>query len=110
MRQYCPRHLICKFSAMRTPFDPLHFLTFELDLDLNLDSQGNIVCDDVWRLTAEKQKQARNVLRIYDRLLRLQLDAPSEKMRPSVRKLLAQGKIEIRNGQFVLPESHELHL
>ncbi|WP_232300448.1 hypothetical protein [Desulfonatronovibrio magnus] len=55
----------------------------------------------MWSLQLHQQKKAKAVLRTYDQLLRLQLDAPNKKMRPSVRKLLAQGKIEIRDGQYL---------
>ncbi len=86
---------------MRTPFDPLSYLE-SLDLDLSLDSSGNVVADGMWSLEPHQKKKARAVLQTYDKLLRLQLNAPSESMRPSVRKLLAQGKVEIRGGQYVL--------
>ena len=55
-------------------------------------------------LLPHQHKQAKAVLKTYDKLLRLQLAAPSKRMRPSVRKLLAQGKIEIRSGQYVLSD------
>jgi hypothetical protein len=38
----------------------------------------------------------------YDKLLRMQLDAPMREQRPSVNKLLAQGKIVIRNGKYTM--------
>jgi hypothetical protein len=85
---------------MRTPFDPLSYLE-SLYLDLFLDPSGNVVAEGMWSLEPHQKKKAKTILRIYDKLLRLQLDAPSESMRPSVRKLLAQGKIEIRDGQYV---------
>ena len=87
---------------MHTPFDPLQLLTAELGLDLHLDPKDNIVCKDIWRLPPHQQKQAKAVLRIYNKLLRMQLDVPSESVRSSVRKLLAQGKIEIKSEQYVL--------
>ncbi len=86
---------------MRSPFDPLLFLESEYRLDLSLDSSGNVVVKGMWSLQLHQHKKARAILKTYDRLLKLQLDAPSERMRPSVRKLLAQGKIEIRGGQYV---------
>ena len=87
---------------MRSPFDPLQYLQSELRLDLNLDSKGNIVVEGMWQLHPHQKKNANHILKLYGKLLLLQLDAPSKRMRPSVRKLMAQGKIEIRNGQYVL--------
>ncbi len=85
---------------MRTPFDPLSYLE-SLYLDLSLDPSGNVIAKGMWSLEPHQKKKAQAVLQTYDKLLRLQLDAPSESMRPSVRKLLAQGKIEVRDGQYV---------
>lgn len=86
---------------MHTPFDPLRFLQVEYSLELSLDSSGNIVADGMRSLYPHQKNKAKAVLSTYGKLLRLQLDAPSRSMRPSVRKLLAQGKIEIRGGQYV---------
>ncbi len=86
---------------MHPLFDPLQFLQSQYRLDLSLDSRGNIVVKGMWSLHPHQKKKAKAVLRIYDKLLRLQLNAPSESMRPSVRKLLAQGKIEIRDGIYL---------
>ena len=94
---------------MRTPFDQLKLL-HSMRLDVELDSKGQITVHGMRFLEPDKAQQARNVLQIYDKLLRMQLDAPSKTMRPSVRKLLALGKVEIRGGIYVLPESHGLHL
>jgi len=58
------------------------------------------VLDGLAALPEEKQRQARNVVRAYPRLLELQLDAPKRELRPSVRKLMAQGKVEIVNGRY----------
>ena len=88
---------------MRTPFDPLYYLISEFHLAIDLDSKGRIVAKDMWSLLPHQQKKANAVLKTYDKLLRLQLDAPSSPMRPSVRKLLAQGKIEIRGGEYYCP-------
>ena len=88
---------------MRTPFDPLKFLQ-SLRLDIELDSKGQITVHGMRFLEPHKAKQARNVLKVYDKLLRMQLDAPSKTMRPSVRKLLALGKVEIKEGQYVIPQ------
>jgi hypothetical protein len=86
---------------MHPLFDPLQFLQTQYRLDLSLDSRGNIVVKGIWSLHPHQKKKAEAILKIYDKLLRLQLNAPSKNMRPSVRKLLAQGKIEIREGQYV---------
>ncbi len=86
---------------MHIPFDPLQFLEFEMRLDLDLDSNGQIKVKHMWSLEPPQKKKARAVLKTYDKLLRLQLDAPSKKMRPSVRKLLAQGEIEIRDEIYL---------
>ena len=86
---------------MRTPFDPLQYLEYELRLDLSLDSQGGIVVKGMWSLHPHQNQKVQVILKTYDKLLRLQLDAPSRKIRPSVRKLLAQGKIAIRDGQYI---------
>lgn len=91
---------------MRAPFDPLQFLRSEYRLDLCLDSKGNIVVKGMWSLHPHQHKKARAVLKIYGKLLKLQLDAPSKSMRPSVRKLLAQGKIEMRGGIYVASRLH----
>ncbi|EFI33117.1 hypothetical protein Dthio_PD0432 [Desulfonatronospira thiodismutans ASO3-1] len=86
---------------MRTHFDPLQYLEYELRLDLSLDSRGSIVVKGLWSLHPHQKQKAQATLTTYNKLLRLQLNAPSRKMRPSVRKLLAQGKIEIKGGQYV---------
>ena len=43
-----------------------------------------------------------DVLKGYDRLLRMQLDAPTPELRPSINKLLAHGKIIIKKGHYVV--------
>ena len=43
------------------------------------------------------------MVKVYDKLLRMQLDAPKRELRPSVNKLLAQGKIVIKDKKYVLP-------
>lgn len=91
---------------MRPLFDPHLYLEYELRLDISLDSKGNVIAKGIWSLLPHQQKKARAVLKTYDRLLKLQLDPPNKRMRPSVRKLLAQGKIEIRDGQYVTREIH----
>ncbi len=84
------------------PFDPLRFLQGYMRLEVSLDIRGNIVVDGRSRLEPEHWKQVRWVLNTYDKLLRMQLDAPDKELRPSVRKLLAQGKIVIRGGRYVV--------
>lgn len=54
-------------------------------------------------LSPKRRQQAINVLKNYDQLLRMKLDAPTPELRPSVNKLLAQGKIVIKQGKYVLP-------
>ncbi len=87
-------------SFYRSPFDPLQYLN-SLRLDVRLDTRGRIVLDGLNRIPGHKRRQAWQVVKIYDRLLRMQLDAPSEGMRPSVRKLLAQGRITVQEGRYV---------
>ena len=73
---------------MRTPFDPLQFLEYEMHLDLSLNPEGQIKVIGMWALPPHQQKKAKAILKTYGKLLRLQLEAPSSPMRPSVRKLL----------------------
>ena len=85
------------------PFDPLKFLERILHLKVHYSKRGtHIVLDGVAALPEEKQRQAWWVVRTYKRLLQIQLDAPKREMRPSVRKLLAQGKVTIKNGRYFL--------
>jgi len=49
-------------------------------------------------LSPERRKQAFNVVKVNDKLLRMQLDAPTRELRPSMNKLLAQDKIVIKKG------------
>jgi hypothetical protein len=83
-----------------TPFDPLRFLEGEMRLRVELTPQGKIILHGMSRLHPRHRRRAKWVLDTYDRLLRMQLDAPAREMRPSVRKLLAQGKIGIRGGMW----------
>lgn len=81
------------------PFDPLLFLERTLELKVYYSKRGtHIVLDGLAALPEEKQRQARNVVSAYPRLLELQLDAPKRELRPSVHKLLAQGKVGIVRG------------
>ena len=84
----------------RTPFDPLLFLEGNLNLEVRLDTKGQITLDNLFNLPLDKRRQAQKVLGIYRKLLLMQLDAPKRSMRPSVRKLMAQGKIEIVDGKY----------
>jgi len=54
-------------------------------------------------LSPKRRQQAFKVVKVYDKLLRMQMDAPTRELRPSVNKLLAQGKIVIKNKKYVLP-------
>ncbi len=68
-----------------------------------MDSRGRIMALGWYDLPEHKKMKAQKVIRIYGKLLRMQLDAPSKEKRYSVRKLMAQGKIVIRGGEYVLP-------
>ena len=86
---------------MSTPFEPLQYLEYELSLDVCLSLENQITAKGMCSLHPHQKHKAHAVLKTYNKLLKLQLNAPSRKMRPSVRKLLAQGKIEIKGGQYV---------
>ena len=90
-------------SYVRPPFDPLQFL-YSLRLDVRIGKNGKIVLDGMQPLPKERRREALWVVRIYDKLLRMQLEAPHEGMRPSVRKLMAQGKIKVEEGRYVMGE------
>ena len=81
----------------RAPFDPLRYLNSHR-LNVRLDSKGKIILDGMKNVPGEKRRQVWHVVKEYDKLLKMQLDAPSEGMRPSVRKLLAQGKLRVEGG------------
>lgn len=84
------------------PFDPLNFLSCNLRLEVWLDEKEKIRLDGYYTLTLERRRQADYVLANYRPLLLMQLDAPSKGMRPSVRKLLAQGKVLVKDGRYVI--------
>jgi hypothetical protein len=89
---------------MHTPiFDPLRFLEQQLRLQVKLAPNGKILLYGLNELSAKRRQQTFNVVKVYDKLLRMQLDAPTRELRPSVNKLLAQGKIVIKNKKYVLP-------
>ena len=93
-------------SHVRPPFDPLQFL-YDLRLDVRLGRNGKIVLEGMSKIPQERRRQALKVVKVYDKLLRIQLDAPNEGMRPSVRKLLAQGKIKVEGGRYVKGDAHD---
>ena len=85
------------------PFDPLIFLERQLLLTVRLDEDGSrILVYGVSGLYPRKQRQVTWVVRTYAGLLRLQLNASKPELRPSVRKLMAQGKVGIKNGRYYL--------
>jgi hypothetical protein len=84
-------------------FDPLRFLEHQLRLEVTLDQNGKILMHRLNELSPKQRQQVFKVVKVYDKLLRMQLDAPTRKMRPSVHKLLAQRKIVIKDGKYVLP-------
>ena len=84
-------------------FDPLRFLEVQLRLQVKLAPNGKILLYGLNDLSAKRKQQAFKVIQVYDKLLRMQLDAPTRELRPSVNKLLAQGKIVIKNKKYVLP-------
>jgi hypothetical protein len=88
-------------------FDPLRFLERQLFLDVYRGQDGGIYLQGIGSLPARKRKQAKWVLERYRGLLLLQLDAPKKEFRPSVQKLLAQGKISIQNKRYVLKRSRK---
>lgn len=86
------------------PFDPLIFLERQLLLTVRLDESGNILVYGVSGLSPVKRRQVSWVVRTYAGLLRLQLKASKPELRPSVRKLMAQGKVGIKKGRYYLRE------
>jgi len=84
-------------------FDPLRFLEVQLRLQVTLGQDGKILLSGLNELSVKRRQQAFRVVQVYDKLLRMQLDAPKPELRPSVNKLLAQGKIVIKNKKYVLP-------
>jgi hypothetical protein len=83
-------------------FDPLRFLEVQLRLQVTLGQDGKILLSGLNDLSAKRRQQAFKVVKVYDKLLRMQLDVPARELRPSVNKLLAQGKIVIKNKKYVL--------
>ena len=67
----------------RKSFDSLLFLERTLELRVYYSKTGSyIVLDGIAALSEDKQKQARQVVRLYPRILDLQLDAPKRELRP----------------------------
>lgn len=87
-------------SYHHAPFDPLKYLN-SLHLDVRLDQNGKIVLDGMRNVPGEKRRHVWQMVKTYDKLLRMQLDAPDKGMRSSVRKLLAHGKIRVEGGKYV---------
>ncbi len=85
----------------RSLFDPLIFLERELRLEVIMEPNGHIRLEGLGRIPANKRRKAMKVVKTYKELLRLQLDVSDKKMRPSVQKLIAQGKIRLEKGYYV---------
>ncbi len=81
-------------------FDPLYYLQRELRLKAWIDNKDQILLDGLNYLSRQQVQKALWVVRTYDKLLRIQLGDPR---RPSVYKLIAQGKLEVRKGRYVKP-------
>ena len=84
------------------PFDPLIFLERQLLLTVRMEETGTILVYGISKLHSNKQKQVSWTVRTYAGLLRLQLNASKPELRPSVQKLMAQGKVGIKNGRYYL--------
>jgi len=100
----------CPFSAgclgkmlTRKPFDPLLSLERNLELNVYYSKRGiHIVLHGLAAFPEDKQRQARQVVKLYPRILKLQLDAPKRELRPSVCKLMVQGNVEIVRGRYLV--------
>jgi hypothetical protein len=78
-------------------FDPLRYLRRNLKCEATLDPSGEVrLVFAGWQQEPTLHK-ARAVLRSHHAMIKLQL----ENNGASVRKLLAQGKIELRDGRFL---------
>lgn len=58
-------------------FDPLRFLERQIWLQVTLDQNGKILMHGLNDLSPKRRQQAFNVIKIYDKLLRMQLGAPT---------------------------------
>jgi hypothetical protein len=83
------------------PFDPLNYLEKQLRLRVNLAEDGRVLVGGLSSLPGHRKKKAVWVVNNYKELLKMQLNAESPQMRPSVRKLLAQDKLRIENGRYL---------
>ena len=81
-------------------FDPLYYLQRELRLKVWIDNKDQILLDGLNYLGQEHVQRALWVVQTYDKLLRIQLNDPR---RPSVHKLIAQGKLAVKRGRYVKP-------
>jgi hypothetical protein len=88
----------------RKLFDPLYYLQRELRLKVWIGRNDRILLDGLNSLGQEHVQRALWVVRTYDKLLRVQLNDPR---RPSVYKLIAQGKMAVRKGRYVSPASSQ---
>ncbi len=88
----------------RKLFDPLHYLERDLRLKVGVDKKGQILLDGLSFIGQQNIDRALWVVRTYDRLLRIQLN---DSRRPSVYKLIAQGKLEVRKGRYVDSDSNK---
>jgi hypothetical protein len=86
--------------AIEGPFDPLRYLE-NLRLETFLSKDNQIILKGISRIPARDKKKAIWVLTNYEELLKMQLNADKPELRPSVRKLLAHGKIVIMNGRYI---------
>ena len=83
-------------------FDPLNYLEAQLRLEDELSGSGDeLILLGLSKLSEQDRKRAFWVAKTYKELLRMQLDAPKRELRPSVRKLLAQGKIKLERGKYL---------
>ena len=90
----------------RKLFDPLHYLERDLRMKVGIDKKGQILLDGLNSIGQQNIDRALWVVRTYDRLLRIQLKDPR---RPSVYKLIAQGKLEVRKGRYVEATSNQVN-
>ena len=56
-------------------FDPLRFLEHQLWLQVTVGQNGKILLSGLNELSANRRQQAFRVVKVYDKLLRMQLDA-----------------------------------
>jgi hypothetical protein len=78
-------------------FDPLRYLRRNLKCEVTLDPNGEIRLVFAGWQQEPTIRKARAVLHSYRSLIKFQL----ENNGASVRKLLAQGKIQLKDGRFI---------